>query len=323
MDKVLGHPDGSRGPVALPRATIAAGTIAEIFNPPVSVERPARQTQPLVLASPHSGRTYPASFLERSLLDLDTLRRSEDSFVDILFRDAIAAGMPMVNAEFPRAFLDPNREPFELDPEMFETALPAHANISSSRVAAGIGTVAKVVTTGARIYRDKLSYNEVADRIAILYRPYHTALQELIAATKRRFGYCILLDCHSMPSGVASVPVPNRRPADLRWPARREADIVLGDSHGTASDPALIEMATEFLEAAGLKTARNNPYAGGYTTQHYGDPGNDVHALQIEINRRLYIDETTFSPTGQFEEIACIMTAMATSLAACPIRRPV
>ncbi len=247
------------------------------------VLEPARQTVPFVFASPHSGRVYPEAFRAAARLDPVTLRRSEDAFLDELFAAAPHFGAPLLRAHFPRAYVDPNREAFELDPAMFTDPLPAHCNTASPRVKAGLGTVARVVTSGEEIYRGKLTYADALDRVERFYRPYHAELARLIAATRQRFGACVLIDCHSMPSIGG--------PMD-QDPGLRRVDMVLGDALGTACAPAVTDAAERILAALGFAVARNVPYAGGYTTRHYGRPGTGVHALQIEIKRSLYMDET-------------------------------
>jgi len=255
----------------------------ETDAPPCEVLAPATQTFPLVFASPHSGADYPDDFVHDSPLDDVTIRRSEDAFVDEIFGDAPAMGAPLLRALFPRAYVDPNREPFELDPDMFEDALPDYVNAGSPRVAAGLGTVARVVCTGADIYRRKLRFAEALERVERCYRPYHETLAALIGETRDRFGICVLIDCHSMPSIGG--------PMD-QDPGRRRVDFVLGDCFGTACDPAVADAVEERLRGQGYVVTRNAPYAGGYTTRHYGRPDEGVHALQIEINRALYMDET-------------------------------
>jgi N-formylglutamate amidohydrolase len=249
---------------------------------PHEVVAPARQTLPLVFASPHSGDRYPPDFLAASRLDRLALRRSEDSFVDEIFQAAPRLGAPLIRALFPRAFVDPNREPFELDPAMYEDDLPTYANTRSPRVAAGLGTIARVVANGADIYRNKLEVNEVLERIRTCYWPYHEALRDLIETTRSGFGHCILIDCHSMPSVGG--------PTD-RDPGAARVDFVLGDCHGTSCEAVVMETAAAVLERLGYNVARNSPYSGGFVTRHYGRPDRAVHALQIEINRALYMDE--------------------------------
>lgn len=255
------------------------GQVFEILEPPV-------QTLPLVLASPHSGALYLPEFLAASKLDGFALRKSEDSFVDEIFLAAPLLGAPLIRALFPRAFLDANREAFELDPDMFADALPAYVNTRSPRVAAGLGTIARVVANGEEIYRGKLRFAEALGRVNRFYHPYHAALKRLIDQTRQRFGYCVLVDCHSMPS----TGVPAEGPS-----GRSKVDFVLGDCYGSSCTPLLIETAERALRAQGYVVNRNTPYAGGFTTRHYGRPRMGVHALQIEINRSLYMDERTIT----------------------------
>jgi N-formylglutamate amidohydrolase len=256
-------------------------TVAE----PIEVLANGGQGVPLVLASPHSGADYPVDFLAASRLDALTLRRSEDSFVDEIFGAAPALGAPLLRARFPRAYIDVNREPFELDPTMFEDLLPNFVNSHSPRVRVGFGTIARVVASGEEIYARKLKFSDAAQRIETLYRPYHRMLKQLLDATQERYGFSILLDCHSMPSASCDRDRRDRSP---------RADMVLGDCHGTSCHPVITEAAHNVLNAKGYSTALNTPYAGGFTTAHYGRPAAGNHCLQIEINRALYMDEQTF-----------------------------
>jgi len=262
---------------------------------PYVITRPARQAVPLVVASPHSGRAYDADFLALSRLDAQALRKSEDSFVDELCAGVPALGAPLLAACFPRAWCDVNREAWELDPAMFEDRLPSHANIVSPRVAAGLGTIARVVASGEPIYRRKLRFAEAEARIAACWQPYHTALTGLIAETRAQFGACLLLDIHSMP-----VPVPRG--------SGQGADIVLGDSHGAACARPIVQLVDQALRAEGYVVRRNDPYAGGYVTRHYGRPRERVHVVQIEIARPLYMDETTISRRPNFPAVQASLT---------------
>jgi N-formylglutamate amidohydrolase len=277
------------------------------IDPPIEIQAMQPQALPLVLASPHSGTQYPPEFLAASRLDPLTLRRSEDSYVDEIFDPGLALAVPLLKARFPRAFLDPNREPFELDPEMFEDALPAYVNSRSPRVRVGLGTVARVVATGEEIYARKLRFAEAVERIELLYRPYHRALKQLVAATRDRFGFYLLVDCHSMPSAVAPTE---------RGSGRGRADIVLGDCHGTACHPVVIETAHHMLRAQGYTVARNAPYAGGFTTSHYGKPHTGGHGLQIELSRSLYMDERDFVRKPFLGRLAADMRDLIAPLAA-------
>jgi len=282
--------------IAVPE--IAADTAAD---QPIWVARPLRQTAPVVLASPHSGRLYPASFIAAARLNALSLRRSEDSFVDELFADAPAHGIPLLSATFPRAYCDANREAWELDPAMFEDSLPAWVNTTSPRVGAGLGTIARVVATGEAIYRGKLRFAEAERRVRTCWQPFHDTLSALIGGTQASFGGCLLIDCHSMP---------------FHGSAGRGADIVLGDAHGTACCPAVTRAAEHALIRLGYTVRRNDPYAGGFITRHYGRPREGVHALQIEIARGLYMDEDRIAPLARFDAVQADMAGLIAQLAA-------
>jgi N-formylglutamate amidohydrolase len=271
----------------------------------VRVQAPARQSVPLVFASPHSGRDYPPDFVAASRLDVAGLRRSEDSYVDELFAFVPDHGAPLIAALFPRAFCDPNREPYELDPAMFAGPLPFEANTRSPRVAAGLGTIAKVVAGGAEIYRHKLPVDEAERRIAHYYRPYHARLRDMVEATRRDFGWSILVDCHSMPSTG-----PGREHGSSRF------DVVLGDCYGASCAPAIVQVVEDVLRGLGYRVGRNAPYAGGFTTRHYGQPRNRAHALQIELSRALYMDEAAYGKTAGFGYLAADLERVVAALAA-------
>lgn len=264
----------------------------------IELRRPGARRIPLILASPHSGCDYPAEFVAASRLDSISLRRSEDSFVDELFGAAPGMGAPLLSARFPRAYLDVNREAYELDPGMFSDALPDFVNVRSPRVRMGLGTIARIVASGEEIYAGKLCFAEARRRIDGLYRPYHRALRQLAEETEARFGGYLLVDCHSMPSAAGAVC------------GADGADIVLGDCHGAACAPAIIEAARRFLAKRGFAVAVNAPYAGGFTTDHYGDPQRHRHALQIEINRALYMDERSYRRKPRFAQLAAQMTGL-------------
>jgi N-formylglutamate amidohydrolase len=275
-----------------------------LLQPPVVVDRPASQTTPLVFASPHSGRCYSAAFLAASRLDPLNLRRSEDCFIDELFSGAVGFGAPLVHATFPRAWCDPNREAWELDPSMFVDPLPDWVNSTSARVTAGLGTIARVVASGEAIYSGKLTFAEAERRIETCWKPFHEMVASLVHGTRAVFGRCVLIDCHSMPSHV---PVSNR--------GDRLADIVLGDAHGTACAPYITRFVERRLADLGYRVRRNDPYAGGFITRHYGRPREHVHALQIEIARDLYMDEARFERSATFEEVRNDLTTLIGALA--------
>jgi N-formylglutamate amidohydrolase len=276
----------------------------------LEIDTPAERRVPLVFASPHSGRNYPAEFLAESALDPQSLRRSEDSYVDELFAAAPRHGAPLIKALLPRAYVDLNREPFELDPAMFDGPLPPHVITDSPRVNAGLGTIARVVASGAEIYRRKLSYADAERRIHRIYQPYHTALARLIDETRRKFGRCLLIDCHSMPAIGG--------PTDTDTGTSR-VDFVLGDCFGTTCAASVVDTVDRALCRQGYRVVRNSPYAGGYTTHHYGNPVNGVHALQIEVNRRLYMDETTHRRRPNFAVLQSHLDTLIAALAAVPV----
>jgi N-formylglutamate amidohydrolase len=280
---------------------------APLAGPPFEILAPHAQTAPLVVASPHSGDRYPPDFVQSSRLDFATLRRSEDSFVDTLFAAAPELGAPLIRALFPRAYIDPNREPFELDPAMFAGKLPDYVNSRSPRVAAGLGTIARVVANGEAIYHAKLDFADAERRVAQFYRPYHEGLRSLLDRTRAQFGHAMLIDCHSMPSVGGPME---------RDPGAARVEFVLGDCHGTSCDKRLTDLADRMLRSMGYAVARNAPYSGGFTTQHYGKPANRVHALQIEINRAIYMDEFAYKPSAQFARIQRDMGELLGALAA-------
>ena len=279
---------------------------ADLADHPLSVVAPADQKVPLVFASPHSGAAYPDSFVDQARLDPLTLRRSEDAFVDEIFAAAPDHGAPLLKANFPRAYVDPNREAYELDPRMFADALPKHVNTASPRVATGLGTIARVVTSGDDIYRGKLTFGEAKRRIDTCYVPYHETLSDLVEATRRRFGVCLLIDCHSMPSVGG--------PMD-RDPGLKRVNMVLGDGHGSTCAEAVVDLAEATLVGFGYVVTRNNPYAGGFTTRHYGRPKTGVHTLQIEINRALYMDENAVARSAGLAPLTANMGRLIEALA--------
>ncbi len=259
------------------------------LSPPFDLLSPASGPRsPFVFNSPHSGATYPRSFLDASRLDANTLRRSEDTFVDELFIGAVALGAPLMRARFPRAYVDVNREPYELDPAMFDGRLPPFANSRSMRVAGGLGTIARIVADGTEIYRRSLSVAEGLDRIERYYKPYHQTLREVLNKAHRQFGIAVLVDCHSMPS------------SQVTREGRPRPDFVLGDRYGTSCLSIITDVAQETLQRLGYTVARNKPYAGGHITETYGRPQHGMHALQIEVNRALYMDEMRYARTGGF-----------------------
>lgn len=269
-----------------------------------SIERPEKLTSPVVFASPHSGRLYPYSFLNQSRLDEKQIRRSEDAFVEELFSAAPQFGAPLLHAHFPRAYIDANREAYELDPDMFHDPLPEWVNTTSSRVVAGLGTVARIVAGGAEIYHRRLQLNEALRRIETCHQPYHNALAALIDEAVDTFGCCLIVDCHSMPSLAAS-----------GISGHTQTDIVLGDCHGSSCNPEITAIAERTLTDLGLSVRRNKPYAGGYTTRHYSARNAGIQTLQIEINRALYMNEQSIERHQGFERLSARLEVLIARLA--------
>jgi N-formylglutamate amidohydrolase len=268
---------------------------------PFELLRPTRQLWPLVLASPHSGRCYAEDLLALSQLDEPQLRQSEDCFVDELFGAAPSLGVPLLAANFPRVFVDANREIDEIDFDMFVGALPGASGQRnlSPRVLAGLGVIPRLSSADREIYSGKLPYAEAERRLDLFYRPYHAALERLIAETKERFGCCVLLDCHSMPSMGGPDAHNGRRQISV--------DYVLGDCFGASCADAITQSAETALASLGAKTRRNSPYSGGYVAQRYGKPAGGIHVLQIEINRALYMDEASLERHRGFAEVRAAM----------------
>ena len=184
-----------------------------------------------------------------------------------------------------------NREPYELDPRMFTGRLPSFANTRSMRVAGGLGTIPRVVGDGQEIYRERLNVDEALGRIEALYKPYHRALRRLINKAHQAFGTVILVDCHSMPSIGVSRDEP-RRP-----------DIVIGDRYGTSCATLLPDIVEEIMSGLGYSIGRNKPYAGGFITEHYGNPASGLHTVQLELNRAIYMDERRRERGPRFAQV--------------------
>jgi N-formylglutamate amidohydrolase len=297
-------PGGAACPAASP------GPHEPELDPPFDVIEPSALLCPLVFSSPHSGNIYPERFLAGARLDAKTLRRSEDAFVDKLFRRVVELGAPLLSARFPRAYLDLNREPYELDPRMFEGRLPAFANTRSIRVAGGLGTIARVVGESQEIYAHRIPVDEAIQRIERLYKPYHETLSRLLDRAHQTFGMAVLIDCHSMPSvslqgGTAGVLMEKAI----------KADFIVGDRYGTSCDTVLIDAVEYELRHLGYAVRRNKPYAGGFITEHYGNPTSHFHSMQIEINRALYMDEKSLSPIAKFDQVAADLLKVASFLA--------
>ena len=275
--------------------------------PSFEIVEPQHWRAPIIFTAPHSGAIYPEAFLKASRIDLPTLRRSEDSFMDELIGDLSGHGFPVVRVNFPRSYVDVNREPYELDPRMFSGRLPSFANTRSMRVAGGLGTIPRVVGDGQEIYRERLSVDEALSRIETLYKPYHRALRRLIARVHQSFGTAVVVDCHSMPSIGVSRDEP-RRP-----------DIVIGDRYGTSCAAVLPDLVEGTMTRLGYSVGRNKPYAGGFITEHYGNPASGLHVVQLELNRAVYMDERRREKGPRFAQVAADFAALADVLANVPL----
>lgn len=255
------------------------------------LRRPAVRTTSVVFASPHSGRKYPASFLRRAVLGEKEIRSSEDAFVDDLIADATDHGAPLLLAQSPRAYLDLNRGPDEFDPAVIDGVRRIAHN---PRIASGLGVIPRVVAGGRSIYDGKLSLAEAHARISKVWRPYHDTLQTLMDEAQRDFGEAILIDCHSMPHEALEHVGP---------PGTTRPDVVLGDRFGASAASSIVEQVEAAFASAGFKVARNMPFAGAYICQHYGRPSRRQHAVQIEIDRSIYMNEATIKPNANFKAI--------------------
>ncbi|MGD9861834.1 MAG: N-formylglutamate amidohydrolase [Pseudodonghicola sp.] len=273
-------------------------------TPAFRLFQPARRLSSVVFASPHSGCDYPEGFVRASMLDRHAIRSSEDAFVDRLFACAPDFGAPLLCARAPRAFVDFNRSPDELDPALIE-GVRRHGH--NPRVASGLGVIPRVVSNGRAIYRGKIPMSEAQDRLDHCWRPYHAALQDLLDQAHHLFGQAILIDCHSMPheamDGVARNGLP--RP-----------EIVLGDRFGAAADGSVVERVEAAFVAAGLTVSRNAPFAGAYVAQAYGRPSRHQHAIQIEIDRAIYMDERRIEPNANFDAFRSLLRGIVAEIAA-------
>jgi N-formylglutamate amidohydrolase len=273
------------------QAAVADALEATDFAPVFFPDFPPGDASPVICASPHSGRRYPADLLAAARLDLRQLRRTEDAYVDELVKGAPARGATLLTAELGRAYVDLNRDPLELDPTMFDGPLPEGAKVNSARVAAGLGVIPKLSANGREIYGRRLDANEIERRLAHAHRPYHAALDQVVQAAIKAHGRALLLDWHSMPSSAA------------RMGSGAAPDVVLGDLHGRSCAPGFIDAIEAWFVRQGYRCQRNQPYAGGYIMERYGQPAGGVHALQIELNRALYLDETRLTLTPGFDRL--------------------
>lgn len=281
------------------RQKLSAFSDGAVQAPPFVLIEPLRKAGPVVFASPHSGRCYPGAMLCRSRLDLHTLRRAEDAYVDALFSAAPSLGAPLLCANIARAYVDLNRHAQELDVDMFAGPLALPAKAASGRVQAGLGVIPRIAGDGREIYAAKLCPSEAEERLAQVYRPYHAALEALLAATQEQFGCALLMDCHSMPSTVRGPNAP---------------DIVLGDRFGASAKPGLTARVEGLLRHLGYRVARNAPFAGGHITEIYGQPKRGRYAIQLELCRGLYMNETSLEPSADFASVRADMGRLIAAL---------
>lgn len=274
------------------------------LSPPVDILDPRCPVVPIVVSSPHSGRIYPPCLLDQLALHPAHLRALEDGCVDRLFGDAPELGVPLVRARFARAFVDPNREPYELDPDLLDGPLTVQANFVSAKARAGLGSIPSRVG-GRPIYQGRLTPDQIEQRIRVAYRPYHEALQALRTRALVEFGTVLLLDCHSMPGSMAN---------GGNGHADRTVDVSLGDRFGRTCAHPIVDRIATFLTARGLTVARNRPYAGGHITCRYGSPSTAANALQIEIRRALYMDERSFRPHAGLQPLRALIRDMLADL---------
>ena len=274
------------------------------LGPPIEVLEPETGSAPLVISSPHSGDIYPQSLLGALRLPQGQLRCLEDGWIDRLFACGPKIGAPLLRARFARAYVDPNREAFELDAELFDGPLPGYVNAGSAKARAGLGTIPSRIG-GKSIYRGRLGFDEAERRVRLAYWPYHRALQDLLRRARREFGVALLLDCHSMPSFTASG---SSAPEGT-------VDFALGDRFGRSCAAAIVERAEALLRRQGFRVARNRPYAGGHITARYGRPETGVHALQIELRRGLFMEERTREPQPAAVALERALRALLADLA--------
>lgn len=264
---------------------------------------PDARTTSVVFASPHSGRDYPRSFMRQTVLNGIEIRSSEDAFVDMLFDQAPAHGAPLLTAHAPRAYIDLNRGPDELDSALIAGV---RRNAHNPRIASGLGVIPRVVANGRQIYRGKLGVTEAHERIARYWRPYHDQLQTLLDQSMNMFDEAILIDCHSMPHEAL---------ANVGAPGAARPDVVLGDRFGATAASSVVERVEAAFAAAGLRVARNMPFAGAFITQHYGRPSRRQHAIQVEIDRRLYMDERRLEPNADFSAFKVLLNGVIAEIA--------
>ncbi|MCG3269161.1 N-formylglutamate amidohydrolase [Yoonia sp. I 8.24] len=272
-------------------------------NTAYQIARPAQRNTSVVFASPHSGRGYTAAFMGQVDLDAMLIRSSEDAFVDQLYAAAPDFGAPLIRAIAPRAFVDLNRGPDEFDPALIKDIFRKPQN---PRIASGLGVIPRVVANGRHIYRGKITLAQAHDRIANYWRPYHDQLQTLMDESNRAYGQSILIDCHSMPHEALST---------MTSPNTTLPDIVLGDRFGKTAAPQIMDQVEQAFVSAGFRVARNAPFAGAYIVQRYGHPARSQHAIQVEIDRGIYMNEKTLTLNPDFAHIQAVISGVIAQIA--------
>lgn len=291
------NPDGSP-----PRHPPQGAPDADRLGIAFAIDEPVSVMSPVVFASPHSGRLYPAACLDGCAVAMIDLRRIEDAYVDRLLSEVSRAGVPVIYGLVGRACIDLNRAESEMDPAMFVDPSPQWRGPRSPRVDAGLGCIPRVAFNGVPIYNRKLHRREAESRVEGIYRPYHRALSALLKRAQAMFGEAWLIDCHSMPADAE--------------PSSRSPDVVIGDRFGASCGYGLAEYAESLFRRRGYATVRNAPYAGGFSTVTHGQPAERRHALQIEVRRGLYLDETRVEPTNNFVTLRRDMTEIASEISA-------
>ena len=258
-----------------------------------------------LITSPHSGHYYPRDFIVKSKLDSQQLRLSEDMHIDALLEDVPKAGASLLTATYPRAYVDLNREPYELDASMFSDPLPNFVNKDSTRVLGGLGTIAKNVTERLEIYDRPLEFSEAEQRIEKIYFPFHSCLKQQLEMARDYWGAAYLFDVHSMPSNAVR---------KFKGGKSGSIDFVLGNCHGRSCDADYYDLVYNFLTDAGYYVEKNKPYAGGYITEHYGKPSEGFHTLQLEVNRKLYMNETSYDLLGNSDKMKNLLSDLISAL---------
>jgi N-formylglutamate amidohydrolase len=282
-------------------------TNPRLYETPYTIARPlAERVAPIVVTSPHSGCDYPEAFLAASRLSAHDLRQSEDMYVDALFAEAANFGATLISARYPRSFVDLNRGANEIDPDLVDDDLPVHREQSLPRVQAGLGTIPRIVAEDAPIYDDKLSIEDIALRMREIYHPFHATLEHEVESLRVLHGTALLVDAHSMPSLATRNNAPRNRSAQI--------DIVLGTCHGRACSDRVTDFISQYFRRSGYTIALNRPYAGGYITNHFGRPHRASHAIQIEINRALYMNETSYEMTANFDSLKADLSGLVAAL---------